>query len=72
MLDYSGTLADKSDDLWLTRVGEETLLSGNTRSIAVDSWGQVWVGTFGGGAGVYSDLSLERVYLPTVLHRSWW
>jgi ligand-binding sensor domain-containing protein len=63
VLDYAGTLMDKSDDVWTTYRGGETLLSGHIRAITVDEWEQVWLGTFGGGASVYSAV---RVYLPMV------
>jgi ligand-binding sensor domain-containing protein len=64
VLDYGGTLADKGDDVWTTHEGGDTLLSGNIEAITVDDWGQVWVGTFGGGASVYSTVGIGRVYLP--------
>ena len=64
VLDYAGTLTDKSDDVWTTYKSGETLLSGNIEAIIVDAWGQVWLGTFGGGASVYSTVEIRRVYLP--------
>lgn len=66
VLDYGGTLTNKSDDVWTTYRGGETLLSGNIRAIIIDECGQVWLGTFGGGASVYSTVEIRRVYLPVV------
>jgi ligand-binding sensor domain-containing protein len=70
VLDYAGTLKDKGDDSWTTYEGGGTLLSGNIRDIELDRWGQVWLGTFGGGGSVHSTVDFRRVYLPVVL-RSW-
>lgn len=66
VLDYAGTLTNKSDDIWTTYKGGEALLSSNVEAITVDKWGQVWLGTFGGGASVYSTVEIRRVYLPVV------
>jgi len=64
VLDYAGTLTDKGDDVWTTYRGGEVLLSGNIEAVTIDAWGQVWLGTFGGGASVYSTVEARRVYLP--------
>lgn len=67
VLDYGGTLADKSDDRWLTYRGGETLLSGHIRALATDMWGQMWVGSFGGGVDVHSTVDLHKLHLPFVI-----
>jgi ligand-binding sensor domain-containing protein len=67
VLDYAGTLNDKSDDIWRTYTGGQELLSGNIRAITEDEQNQVWLGTFGGGASVYSLLK-AYVYLPVILN----
>ena len=66
VLDYVGTLMDKSDDVWTTYSGGDPLLSSNINAITVDDWGQVWLGTLGGGASVYSPLEFRQVYLPAI------
>lgn len=68
VLDYASTLSDKNDDAWTTYKGGETLLSSNIEAITVDDWGQIWLGTFGGGASVYSTIG--RVYLPLVVRNT--
>lgn len=70
VLSYGGTLTDKSDDVWTVHQGGEELLSGNIEVITVDSWGQVWLGTFGGGASVYSTVEIRRLYLPEILRNA--
>jgi len=66
LLNYAGTLGDKADDSWTTYKPGETLPSGNIRTIMVDSWGQIWVGMFGGGASVYSTQTFSQLYLPLI------
>jgi len=69
VLDHRGSIANKSDDLWTTYPSSQTLLSGNIRTIHMDYWGQVWIGTFGGGASIYSDARLSQLFLPSVRKR---
>jgi ligand-binding sensor domain-containing protein len=68
VLDYGEGVDGKEDDVWKT-YGSETLLSTHIRSVTVDRLGQFWLGTFGGGASVYSDL--EKVYLPLTMRNAW-
>lgn len=69
ILDHRGTISNKSDDIWVTYPSSQTLLSGNIRALHVDYWGQVWIGTFGGGASVFSDAKLSQLFLPSVRTR---
>jgi ligand-binding sensor domain-containing protein len=69
VLDYRNSIGNKSDDLWLTYAGGQPMLSGNVRAISVDLWGQVWIGTFGGGATVYSEAQLSQLFLPAIRRR---
>ncbi len=66
VLDHGGTLGDKSDDTWTTYASGVALPSGNIRSLAVDRWGQSWVGSFGAGASLKSDVQFSRSLLPYV------
>ncbi len=66
VLDHGGTLADKSDDAWTTYAAGVALPSGYIRALAVDRWGQQWVGSFGAGASVKSDVQFSRALLPYV------
>jgi two-component system sensor histidine kinase ChiS len=70
VLDYGDTLNDKNDDTWTTYKGGEALLSSNIEAIAVDGWGQIWLGAFGGGASVYSTVEFQRVYLPVIARKA--
>jgi ligand-binding sensor domain-containing protein len=65
VLNYGSTLTDKSDDVWTTYRGGETLLSGNIRAIVVDDCERIWFGTFGGGASVYTTRT--QIYLPVMM-----
>lgn len=66
VLDHGGTLADKSDDAWTTYAAGVALPSGYIRALAVDRWGQQWVGSFSAGASVKSDVQFSRALLPYV------
>ena len=66
MLDHGGTLGDKGDDTWTTYAAGVALPSGYIRALAVDRWGQLWVGSFGAGASVKSDVQFSRALLPYV------
>ncbi len=64
VLNSGGTIADKSDDQWRTFPAEAPLLSGYIRAITVDPYGEIWVGTFGGGLSLYSTVEFQYNYLP--------
>ena len=66
VLDHGGTLGDKGDDTWTTYAAGVALPSGYIRALAVDRWGQLWVGSFGAGASVKSDVQFSRALLPYV------
>ncbi|MCB0023583.1 MAG: hypothetical protein M9936_11360 [Caldilinea sp.] len=66
VLDHGGTLGDKGDDTWTTYAAGVALPSGYIRALAVDRWGQQWVGSFGAGASVKSDVQFSRALLPYV------
>lgn len=66
VLNYKGTLTEKGDDSWSTYTGGGTLQSGNINTLTLDRWGQVWIGTFGGGASLYSTVEFKRVFLPLI------
>jgi ligand-binding sensor domain-containing protein len=66
VLDTAGTLADKGDDHWRTYPPGQPLLTGYIKSITVDRWGQVWIGTLGGGLSLYSTVGFQNNYLPLV------
>ena len=64
VLDAQGTPTDKTDDQWTTYAGPAVLPSGYVRTIGEDTFGQMWVGTFGGGVSVYSDVEFTRSLMP--------
>ncbi|MCB0141297.1 MAG: hypothetical protein KDE50_15430 [Caldilineaceae bacterium] len=66
LLDYNGTLSDKSDDLWTTYGPSPILPNGYVQALTVDNWGQVWVGNFGGGLSVNSSADFKHQYLPFI------
>lgn len=66
VLDHGGTLGDKGDDTWTTYAAGVALPSGYIRALAGDRWGQHWVGSFGAGASLKSDVEFSRSLLPYV------
>ena len=45
LLDHNGTLLDKADDSWITFHDYDGLINNSVSVIALDSIGQVWIGT---------------------------
>jgi ligand-binding sensor domain-containing protein len=64
VLNYGATIQDKSDDVWTNYLPGAPLLSGYIQTLTVDRWGQIWVGTFGGGLSIYSTVVFHHGYLP--------
>jgi ligand-binding sensor domain-containing protein len=66
ILNLNGTPTSKGDDAWTTHAAGSDLRSGNIVAFNRDRWGQIWIGTFGGGASVQSFVQFRRVVLPIV------
>ncbi|BCX04602.1 MAG: hypothetical protein KatS3mg053_2540 [Candidatus Roseilinea sp.] len=66
-LNYNASLSNKADDAWVTySTGNGALASTSVTVLMQDRWGQIWVGTFGGGASIYSGVSFKQNSLPMI------
>ncbi|MEZ4660513.1 MAG: hypothetical protein R2911_23395 [Caldilineaceae bacterium] len=73
VLDYKGTVSDKSDDVWTTYGPSPVLPNGYVQALAADNWGQIWVGNFGGGLSVKSNTEFKNLYMPLIkIPYSYW
>ena len=62
ILDYGGTISDKSDDFFIHLTTNDRLYSNEVRSLAKDDDGIIWIGTTGGlnsSDGVYVNNSIN-------------
>lgn len=64
VLNHGGTLADKRDDRWYQFAAADGPGSSQIQALRLDRWGQVWAGTAGGGASLYSTKQWSKIYLP--------
>jgi len=65
VLNYNASLANKADDAWANHsTGNNALASASVTASMQDRWGQIWIGTFGGGASVYSTVLFKQRWLP--------
>ncbi|MEZ4711519.1 MAG: two-component regulator propeller domain-containing protein [Caldilineaceae bacterium] len=67
VLDHKGTPSDKSDDLWTTYGPSPILPNGYVQALTEDNLGQVWVGNFGGGLSVKSNIEFKSLYMPLIM-----